>query len=188
MECVNFLKQYIKNPRIVGAVLPSSQNLALKMVENVDFSNCQCILEYGPGTGVFTEKIINYKNEKTLLICVEYNYDFYNKLKRKYVNKNNVIVINDSAENAEEYLKKYNINKVDYIISGLPFASLSEEMSERILSSSRRILKPQGKFITFQYTKFKLKLFKKYFQNVKLNKEIFNVPPAYVLNLNNIDN
>lgn len=58
MEILSFIKQYIVRPRITGAILPSSKSLALRMIEDIDFENAECIIEYGPGTGVFTQKLI----------------------------------------------------------------------------------------------------------------------------------
>ena len=54
----NFLLQYITHPRTVGAIIPSSKNLSRKMIANIDFNKCKCIVELGPGTGVFTERIL----------------------------------------------------------------------------------------------------------------------------------
>lgn len=185
MDFSNFIKQYLKNPRIVGAVAPSSEKLAYKMVEDINFSNASCIVEYGPGTGVFTEKILNKKNDSTIFIAIEYNKDFYELLKDKFKDEKNFILINSSAENLKEYLNKYNIGKVDYIVSGLPFASLPDAMSNRIVKATKEILKDKGEFITFQYTLFKIKLFKSYFSNIKSKKVFFNLPPAYVLKCKN---
>lgn len=185
MEFTDFIKQYLKNPRTVGAVAPSSEKLAYKMVEDINFSNASCIVEYGPGTGVFTEKILNKKKDSTIFIAIEYNEDFYQILNDKYHNENNFILINGSAENLKEYLKKYNIDKVDYIVSGLPFASLPDAMSRRILTVTREILKDKGEFITFQYTLFKMKLFRSYFGDIKRKKVLVNFPPAYVLKCKN---
>jgi len=123
MEFISFTRQYIKNPRTVGAIVPSSEKLAYKMVEDINFLNASCIVEYGPGTGVFTERILNKKKDSTIFIAIEYNRDFYQILNDKFGDKKNFMLINDSAENLEEYLDKYNIDKVDYIGSGLPFAS-----------------------------------------------------------------
>lgn len=53
-----FLSELIKNPRFIRAVAPSSQSLAEKMIEKIDFKQILCIIEYGPGTGFFTEKLI----------------------------------------------------------------------------------------------------------------------------------
>jgi phospholipid N-methyltransferase len=185
MEISNFIKQYIKNPKTVGAIAPSSEKLAYKMVEDINFLNASCIVEYGPGTGVFTEKILNKKKDGTIFIAIEYNTEFYKILKEKFKDETNFILINDSAENLKEYLNTYNIYKVDYIVSGLPFASLPYDLSKRILSTTKETLKGKGEFITFQYSLFKMKLFKSYFGKIKRKKVILNLPPAYVLKCKN---
>lgn len=77
-------------------------------------------------------------------------------------------------------LKKYDINKVDYIVSGLPFASLPKEMTEAILERTRKVLSHGGIFITFQYSKLKKSLINAYFQSINIKKEFINIPPAYV--------
>lgn len=185
MEFISFTRQYIKNPRTVGAIVPSSEKLAYKMVEDINFLNASCIVEYGPGTGVFTERILNKKKDSTIFIAIEYNRDFCEILNDKFGDKKNFILINDSAENLKEYLDKYNIDKVDYIVSGLPFASLPNTMSNRILTATKEILKGEGEFITFQYSLFKMKLFKSYFSKIKRKKVFLNLPPAYVLKCKN---
>lgn len=68
-----FLFEYIKNPRSVGAVLPSSKYLATAMINAIDFENTNCIVEYGPGTGIFTEKILARVHPSTTVILIEQN-------------------------------------------------------------------------------------------------------------------
>lgn len=67
---LEFIKEFIKNPRFIGAVAPSSRHLAEKMLEDIDFKNSTCIIEYGPGTGVFTERLVDRKRDNTLLIVL----------------------------------------------------------------------------------------------------------------------
>lgn len=181
MEICNFIIQYIKNPRTVGAVAPSSKKLAYKMIEDIDFENASCIVEYGPGMGVFTEKILNKKKRSTIFIAIEYNVEFYKVLKEKYNGEKNFILINDSAENLVNYLNENGIDKIDYIISGLPFASLPHAMSKKILSITKENLKDKGQFITFQYSLLKMKFFETYFDKIRIKKVFLNFPPAYVL-------
>lgn len=52
----NFFIQYITHPRTVGAILPSSKRLACKMIDNINFADCKCIVEFGPGTGILLRK------------------------------------------------------------------------------------------------------------------------------------
>jgi len=180
MKRLSFIKQYITKPRSVGAILPSSRYLANKMIEEIDFDYAKYIVEYGPGTGVFTEKLVKNRTKGTLILLFEYNYEFYKGLKEKYKNEPNMYIINDSAEYMDKYLKDYNIPRIDYIISGLPFASLPQGVSSTILGKTRKYLNENGKFITFQYTLLKKSFIKQYFDDICIKREVRNIPPAYV--------
>ncbi|MCM3544004.1 class I SAM-dependent methyltransferase [Priestia megaterium] len=175
-----FMYQYFHQPRTVGALLPSSTHLAKKMVKGIDFEHADCIVEYGPGTGVFTGELIRRRSARTTLLLIEYNRHFYEKVKEQVRDEKNVYVIHGSAENVQKYLIQYDIRKVDYVLSGLPFASLASEVSDCILQNTRRVLDEEGKFITFQYTNLKKQLIRSFFPHIKVEKEWRNVPPAYI--------
>lgn len=177
---MSFIKQYIVKPRTVGAILPSSKYLAKRMIDNIDFNNADYIVEYGAGTGVFTEKMIERRKKNSVILIFENNEEFYSILKEKYKAEPYIYIVNDSAENLEKYLLKYDIPWIDYIVSGLPFASLPHEVSENILDKTKKHLKEDGNFITFQYTLLKKNFIGKYFKNINVKREIRNVPPAYV--------
>ena len=82
-----FLKNFIKNPRQIGSVTPSSKKLTNKMVEEKSVKNAKCIVELGAGVGCFTQRIIEFKNENTPFIIFEKNEDM-----RKILKKNMVII------------------------------------------------------------------------------------------------
>lgn len=185
MKSIKFFLQYLFCPSKIGAVLPSSDYLADKMIETVEFQSAQYIVEYGAGTGVFTDKIIKYRRPDTVVMLFESNKVFYETLKEKYKSENNLIIINDTAENIDKYVKKYEIPYIDYVISGLPFASLPKNVSNVILNKTRKLLKNRGKFITFQYTLFKKPLFNQYFEQINIKREYRNIPPAFVLSCQN---
>jgi len=180
MSGLSFLKQYIFKPKTVGAILPSSKYLADKMIQNIDFENARCIVEYGSGTGIFTEKILNERQQDTVVLLFENNKEFGNLLEKRYSGVPNLHIINDSAEHLEKYLLKYNILEVDYIVSGLPFASLPLNVSVNILGETKKHLKDGGSFITFQYTLLKKKFIAQYFNHIAVNRELRNIPPAYI--------
>lgn len=180
-----FLIEYFKSPRTVGAVAPSSVKLAEKMADDIDFEKAKCIVEYGPGTGVFTNRLIEKIKGNTILMLVEYNEEFCKQLEEKYYDYSNVVIVNDSAENIDKHLKKYHIDTVDYVVSGLPFASLPKSMSTNILNKTKNILKENGMFITFQYTLFKKGYIGRYFEDISCERVLFNLPPAYVLKCQN---
>lgn len=180
MHVLHFLSEYIKYPRTVGAVLSSSKQLAKQMVAPINFEQAKCIIEYGPGTGVFTEQLIQHKHNETVLLIIENNVQFYRILQKRYSHMENVYIIHDSAEYTEKYVQQYKINQVDYIISGLPFTSLSLDTSTKILQVTKEVLGEEGKFITFQYTRFKQQFFRSFFANIEVKKINWNIPPAFV--------
>ncbi|WP_382920380.1 hypothetical protein, partial [Streptomyces sp. NPDC057062] len=86
------------------------------------------------------------------------------------------------------YLKDYRIPYADYVISGLPFASLPKNVSIKILINTAKILKKDGEFITIQYTKLKNAFIEQFFTKIDVKREIRNLPPAYVFNCSNPQN
>jgi phospholipid N-methyltransferase len=164
---IKFFKEFLKNPREVGAISPSSKNLTSAMLRDIDFKKDSIFVEYGPGNGVFTKEIINKKSSNSILIIIELNKDMFNELKNKFESKN-IFIYNESVENIQNILKRKNIKKVDYIISGIPFSSIEKNIVENILNNTKKCMHEKSLFITFQYTKVKLKIFLKYFSEIKL--------------------
>ncbi len=108
------LKEFFKKPTKVGAIAPSSTDLAKKIVKQANLKNKKNIVELGPGTGIFTKYILKYKNPDSHFFVLELNEIFVKILKENFPN---LIIYQDSAE----YLKKYlNNTQTDCIISGLP--------------------------------------------------------------------
>ncbi|KPN95167.1 class I SAM-dependent methyltransferase [Lysinibacillus sp. ZYM-1] len=180
MHFITFLTEFIKHPKTIGAISPSSKKLAHKMVQPICFENAQCIVELGPGMGSFTKELVKRKKPETLLVLIEHNTTFCEKLRQQYKHETNVLVINGSAENLMQYLAQFNIGEIDYVISGLPFTSLEAEVSCSILKNVQGCLQ-NGKFITFQYSLVKKSFFQKYFEFISHEKVWINMPPAYVL-------
>ncbi|MBK3496033.1 SAM-dependent methyltransferase [Viridibacillus sp. YIM B01967] len=180
MKSFSFIFQYLLNPRKIGAVLPSSNYLAAKMVDSIDFRNAKYIVELGPGTGVFTDKIIKSRLQHTVVMVIESNKEFCTLLKEEYKNEKNLVIINGSAEEIDKYTKDFNIPYLDYVVSGLPFASLPKSVSSAILIKTKKLLRRNGTFITFQYTLFKKGFISHYFKHINITREYRNMPPAYV--------
>jgi len=179
---LSFIKQYITRPRTVGAVLPSSKYLADKMTQDINYANAKCIVEYGAGTGVFTQNLVAQRAPGTVLILFENNQEFYKLLAEKFAGVANLYITSDSAENVGKHLHQHGFTHADYIISGLPFASLPQAVSANIMAQTKAFLKPGGAFITFQYTMLKHDFIGQYFPNIAIKRELRNVPPAYVFN------
>lgn len=176
-----FLYQYLNNIRTIGAVAPSSRFLTRRMLKPIDFPTARLIIEYGAGTGVFTKEIVASMSTDTLLLIVEKHKMFYNELAATYATNPHVIVVHDSAENINNILQEHTLTAPDYIVSGLPFATLPASSSHAILEQTVALIGCKGLFITFQYTQLQQALFSEYFKNIHTTRELRNIPPAYVL-------
>src|SRR5258708_12969765 len=66
-----FLQELVSSPREVGAILPSSKNLAVAMARWLPLDpNCHA-LELGPGTGVVTQALLDRGLREDHLIAIE---------------------------------------------------------------------------------------------------------------------
>jgi phospholipid N-methyltransferase len=175
----SFIKQFWKEKKMVGAMAPSSRFLAQKMLENIDFSQAKVLIELGPGTGVFTDKILEKMSPDAMLLIFELNDNFCNALKKRISDKR-AVIIHDSAEKIEHYLSEYNLDKADVVISSLPLANFPQELRQAILDASHRSLKSVGKYIQFQYSLQSKKHIKNTFNDVSIDFTPLNFPPAFV--------
>ena len=112
--------------------MPSWRFLVKKIVRKINFSKDKVIVELGPGTGVFTYKIIEKLEKDTIFLVFELNETFYKNLKEKISDKI-VILINDSAENITKHLIKLGLKDIDVIISSLPLTNLDEQIKLNII-------------------------------------------------------
>ena len=182
-EKITFIKELIKNIKQIGAILPSSKYLSNKMIECVDFSNPINIIEYGPGTGVFTKLISKRINKESKLIIIENNKIFFDILYEKYKSKRNITILFDSVENIESIVESNNLKNIDYIISGIPFTSLPKSLRINIIENTKKVMNKKTIFITFQYTKKLKKFFNQNFKIQIIKKVLRNIPPALIFEM-----
>ena len=177
--------EFLKHPRKIGAIAPSGKHLSEKMMMPIDFASAETIVEYGPGTGSFTRELAARKRPGTVLILIEQNETFCEQLRASFGSLPNLFIMHGSAENVGQYLAACGVHSADYIVSGLPFSSLPAAVSDSILTAAKPALGQEGKFITFQYSLVKKKFLEQYFQIVDCRKVIKNLPPAFVLVMQN---
>lgn len=175
----SFLKEYFKNKKMVGAVSPSSRFLGQKMLESVDFDKVKHIVELGPGTGVFTDIIIERMRKDAKLLVFELNDKFHAALKKR-INDPRVQIIHDSAENISKYLPEEDKSNQDVIVSSLPLMVFSDELRSAVVKASYDSLKPKGYYLQFQYSLQSKKFLESIFKKVSIKFTMKNFPPAFV--------
>lgn len=169
-----------------GAVAPSSAFLAQTMVEDIGLDTAEAALEYGPGTGVFTEFILRALKPTAKFAAIELNPDFAARFKARYPS---VPLFQDTVANARSICDKAGMQSVDCIISGLPWAAFPESIQVQCLDEMMRVLKPGGRFVTFAYVhglalargKRFASLLPNYFTSISKSEVVWlNLPPAFV--------
>ncbi len=179
MEKSEFIRQFMKNRKMIGSMRPSSRFLTRKMLKTIPFQNDLVIVELGPGTGVFTREILKNMSPGSKLLVFELNKDFYENLKGSLKDER-VTFIHDSAENIGMYLKEMNIAKADIIVSSLPLANFSKTLRDTLVRTCKACLKANSKFIQFQYSPQSMGYLNKEFREVRLDFTLLNFPPAFV--------
>lgn len=187
MSSWHFIKQFCSEPRTIGAIAPSSKKLANRMLQQIDFDRARVIVEYGPGTGVFTRQILSKINlDKTIFFGLELNEQM-NRIACTHAPE--ISIFQDSASEVRKYLNHHGVEHADAIISGLPWAAFSEKLQDEILEETVAGLPEGGFFSTFAYLhglilpsgiRFRSKL-KQHFSEVKISPVVWgNIPPAIV--------
>ncbi|HKW01580.1 MAG TPA: methyltransferase domain-containing protein [Vicinamibacterales bacterium] len=142
------LGHFLRHPGTVGTVAPSSAWLAREMVGALEPGRPQIVVELGPGTGAFTEAIIDRLRPGDRLLAVELEPAFVSQLRGRFPSLDCACA---SATQLVELARARNFSAVDHIVSGLPFATLPVDASRQVLDAIQRVLRPGGTFTTFQY-------------------------------------
>lgn len=147
------------------------------MLDMADFGQARCVAELGAGTGAYTEEILKRLRPDARLLGFEVDQDLVETLSGR-LSDPRLEVIHDSAENIENYLSEG--EKVDVIVSGLPFTSLPEKIKQNMFEQVKRVLAPDGVMVAIQYSTFVQKDLERYFDSVRRRVSFVNVPPAFL--------
>jgi phosphatidylethanolamine/phosphatidyl-N-methylethanolamine N-methyltransferase len=180
-----FISEFVSHPRAVGALSPSSANLARHLVGSVDWDSTSTVLEYGPGTGAITQQIVSQLPNQTQFLAIEISSKFARGLRKRFPD---VCVLEGSVGKVKNLCETQGIDQVDTIVSGLPWAVFSDDDQKTYLDATMQVLRPGGQFITFGYLqglllpagrRFRKKL-SGYFSEVRISKPVWgNLPPAF---------
>lgn len=186
MSHLAFLKAFARSTGNVGAIAPSSGDLARLMVEWIDWSKVDAVVEFGPGTGVFTEAVYERLKDDTFFAAIERDSKLLEITRNRCPG---VHAIEGCVTDVEKYCRESGVEKVDAIICGLPWASFSNELQNQCLQAMFSVLPKGGKFATFAYWQGLLlpagqrfrKLLKENFSEVEISPTAWrNFPPAFV--------
>jgi phospholipid N-methyltransferase len=171
-----FLNTFLRSPKAVGSITPSSQYLARALTGSLPWSSIETVAELGAGTGAVTKQIQTAAKESTRILLFEKDPLLREQLSvnyPKYARYSDACTIR-SALGAEK------LEQLDAVISGLPFFNFPEELRKQLMDEIVASLKPGGYFVAFQYSLQMKRQLNQYFDIETIKLVPLNLPPAFV--------
>ncbi|CAN5779974.1 rRNA adenine N-6-methyltransferase family protein [soil metagenome] len=172
-----FARNFLKHPRMLGSVIPSSRYLINQVLGKIDWSRANVIVEYGPGVGTFTGEILRNLPKNGKLLVVETNRDFVEFL-RDSLPDPRLHVMHGSAADVSRYLMEIGAERADYVISGIPFSTMPVKVRDDIIRATREALHPDGAFLVYQFSPKVQPYLESEFREVERAFELRNILPA----------
>lgn len=174
-----FARNFLKHPKMLGSLIPSSRFLIGRVLSQVDWEKAQVIVEYGPGVGTFTAQILKRMRSDATLLAFETNCDFVQYLRDSFRDPR-LHVIHGSAADVDLLLRRLQREHADYVLSGIPFSTMPEEVRDSILRTTHSVLRPDGAFLVYQFSRAVLPYLQRIFGHVYRDFELLNIMPAQV--------
>ena len=148
------------------------KNIVNKIINTIEITN-RNIIEIGPGLGALTEKILEKKPKK--LIIIEKDFQLYQKLLNKFDKKKIIIIHDDALLYDFSYLKNFNL------ISNLPY-NISSKFLLKIIKQNKNftdlVCMIQSELADkFNYNQGKMNKYKFISEYCGKYKILFNVSP-----------
>ncbi len=180
MYFATHLKAFLADPKGVAALTPTSSFALKRIASKVDPRRARLIVEYGPGTGVLTHRLLERLHPEGSLLAIELNAGLAKQLGEKTLDRR-LTIVHGSAEKVQEHLDRLELTSPDYVLSGMPFFWLPFEVAQKIVAGTHDALAPGGTFIAYQMfylgRRYLRGHLERYFPTVTAELELRNLPP-----------
>lgn len=175
---VVFFTQFVKNPRQLGSVIPSSGFLTRRIIRNARLSAAKVVVELGPGNGGTTRDFLKAMSQDARLLSIELNGGLYELASS--VKDPRHIAHHGDASKLPDILQHYGLRAPDVVISGIPFSTMSPTVGTQLLETIYKQLAPGGRFVAYQVNGQVDRLNSFFGDNKTLEIELLNIPPLRV--------
>ena len=177
-EHLRFLWGFLRHPRAVGSVVPSSRHLARAVVAHVPPA-AGCVAELGPGTGPITRALLRRLGPGATVLALEIDPVFCALLRRALPDPR-LRVVEAPAQELPARAAAAG-RAVEAVVSGLPFANFPPPLRREIVQAAHDALAPGGVFAGYGYAPLALPpVLRQVFGNCRTGFVWRNVPPAFV--------
>ena len=145
-DVMTFARAWVAEPRRTGAILPSGTALS-KLITSEITQDIGPVLELGPGTGVFTQALLERGVKQDDLTLVESAPTFARLLQLRFPRAR--VLPMDARKLADEGI--YDGQPLGAVVSGLPLLSLPKGSAEAILAGAFAYMRPSASLYQFTY-------------------------------------
>jgi phosphatidylethanolamine/phosphatidyl-N-methylethanolamine N-methyltransferase len=143
-----WLRIWARDPLRVGAIAPSSAELARAMARLVPAGVGGPVIELGGGTGVVTAGLLEAGVPREALIVIEREPTLHRLLRERFPAVR--ILAGDAAE-LPALVRPLGLGPARAVVSSLPLLSMSRDMQRRIVEAALSVMAPEAPLIQFTY-------------------------------------
>ena len=145
-----FLQEWVADPRQIGAIAPSSKNLAAAMARWLPREPNSYVLELGPGTGVVTQALLERGHAPDRLVAIEKTPKMAEHLRERFPKTH---IVTGDALDLDDVLKLHanQSNNIAVVFSSLPLMNFEPETADRLARKIRAVLRPRGRYVQYSY-------------------------------------
>ena len=173
-----FFRQYLRSPRAVGSIIPSSRALGRAVAAETAWQPGQHVVELGGGTGSITMGLIERGIPRDRLLVLELDGPMSAYLKERLPGVN---VIQGDATRLDEILACHGIEDVATVISGIPMVGNPISLRRAIVEQGFKVLPRGGFMLQYSYSPVAPIPAREFGVTAKLARYVlWNFPPATV--------
>lgn len=173
-----FFRQWMRSPKSMGSIIPSSKALARGLAAAATWKPGQYIVELGGGTGAITQGLIERGIPRDRLVVIELDGALYDWLSERLPGS---VVIRGDATRLDTILQQHQIDNVGSVVSGLPMVGMPFEFHQAIVTQGLKVLDEGGVMLQYSYSPVPPIPAKKLGVRAELVKYVlWNFPPATV--------
>lgn len=144
-----FFQAFLKSPRVVASVIPSSPVAVRRAVRAIDPAAARVVVELGGGTGCITRSLLKAMSATARLIVIERTAEFIPALDA--IEDDRLEVVHGCASTISAEVGRLGYSSADAVISGIPFSTLPEDLAGEIAAEIHAVLAPGGRFVAYQF-------------------------------------
>ncbi len=144
-----FFRQWLRSPKSMGSVIPSSRALARAVTRAVSWRPGQTVVELGAGTGAISRGLMASGLPAEAVMMIELDRSLYEYLRDRFPD---VAVVNGDATRLLDILRQHGVQDVGTVISGLPMVTMPLEFQRAIVEQSFAALGDDGCMLQYSYS------------------------------------